>query len=1074
MPSLWRVASASTVFNLLLATEDRVAEIRQSAPDVEDDFQTNSGLWELFYEGDAAGYLRNGEYHVTIDAEDTVAWGDSELEADNFYLEVDITHVGDALESEAGVLFRYVGLDDFYFYSISKDGFYKLDMLVDNEWQTVVDATESSAIDTTEEAVNRLGILVEGEQISLLVNNQLLEEIEDATLSGVEVNLGAGSFDEIGVDVAFDNLSFWNLNGRQFPDVADTSAHIASIRAREPVFQDDFSRITNAWDLDATDDIISSYDDRELHVRIIRPNWSSYGGLDLNLSDFLFEVDTNHVDGPTLGQYGIYFRNVDGENYYYFAIDATGEYSLWKVVDNEWETIIDWTQSDVLNDGAGAENRLGVLAQGAALALLANDEVLVEIADDSLAAGAMGMFVATFDEGDLEIAFDNVDVWDLASGEPVEATPVSTPAPTPTPTPAPDLTPTPTAVPDVDSGREGSDLINEIRSANPTYRDDFNNDESWETESTDEIEVFFADDALHIRMIPEGRIGWSTTEQELADFFLEFDVAHVEGPDDAEAGVMFRRVDDLNYLLYAINPAGSYRLDRRVGGEWETLVGWTQSNVLQTGRDAINRLGVLAEGDQITLFANDSLLTEVEDDTFIKGGLALTVGTFGEGDAEAVFDNLAIWTMPITEQIDPTPTSIAGPDVDIQEDAVERVDAITATDPTHRDNFDSDEHWDIQSTEDVEYTVADGELTIRVIPDQLIGWSETDQELADFYLEVDITHVDGPPGFEAGLLFRMVDNQNYYLYVIDDVGNYRFDRRADGNWETLVDWTESSVLETGDDPINRLGILAEGDKIALFANDTLLTEVEDSIHSIGSVAAEVGTFDEGDATASFDNLTVWALSPPLPFSPTPPVAISDSGAADISERIEDIQASDPTFRENFSRDTGAWTMTSSDDASISYRRRALYILINRDNWLAWSSHERDMQDFLVETDTKRIAGPLDAGYGLVFRSVDDENQYIFRINGLGEYSLWKTVDNEWFDLFDWTQSDSIDTSDGAVNRIGVLAEGPQISLIINDSVVAQVEDESLLSGVTGLVTGAYDDPGIEVAFDNVDLWDLSQ
>ena len=57
------------------------------------------------------------------------------------------------------------------------------------------------------------------------------------------------------------------------------------------------------------------------------------------------------------------------------------------------------------------------------------------------------------------------------------------------------------------------------------------------------------------------------------------------------------------------------------------------------------RLGVLAEGPAITLLANGEVLTQVQDDSFAEGGIALVSGTFEADSYESFFDNLELWAL---------------------------------------------------------------------------------------------------------------------------------------------------------------------------------------------------------------------------------------------------------------------------------------------------------------------------------------------------------------------------------------------------------------------------------------------
>jgi hypothetical protein len=58
--------------------------------------------------------------------------------------------------------------------------------------------------------------------------------------------------------------------------------------------------------------------------------------------------------------------------------------------------------------------------------------------------------------------------------------------------------------------------------------------------------------------------------------------------------------------------------------------------------------------------------------------------------------------------------------------------------------------------------------------------------------------------------------------------------------------------------------------------------------------------------------------------------------------------------------------------------------------------------------------------------------------------------------------------------MSVLAEGPSLSLVVNDTVLEQVTDESFTTGELGFAAGNYDDVDIAASFDAVEIWDLSE
>lgn len=60
----------------------------------------------------------------------------------------------------------------------------------------------------------------------------------------------------------------------------------------------------------------------------------------------------------------------------------------------------------------------------------------------------------------------------------------------------------------------------------------------------------------------------------------------------------------------------------------------------------------------------------------------------------------------------------------------------------------------------------------------------------------------------------------------------------------------------------------------------------------------------------------------------------------------------------------------------------------------------------------------------------------------------------------------------ATNRLGVTADGRQITLLANGAELAQVRDYTFSWGTTGLAAGTFDRDLVEVAFDNFDYYEL--
>lgn len=188
------------------------------------------------------------------------------------------------------------------------------------------------------------------------------------------------------------------------------------------------------------------------------------------------------------------------------------------------------------------------------------------------------------------------------------------------------------------------------------------------------------------------------------------------------------------------------------------------------------------------------------------------------------------------------------------------VDAASQWNPLISDPFDQNEHgWKTGADSDstlgqVQWDISAGKYLWQAqAKDSFVWWvTPTMADVSDFYLSVDVQKTNGPADGEYGLIFRQSGDHTYYLFEINDKGQYALYYHEPGTWEPVQDWTDSESVLPGQS--NRLAVIAQGETFQFFINDQYLASMTDTRISSGKAGLLVGLTNANDkASWEFDN-----------------------------------------------------------------------------------------------------------------------------------------------------------------------------------------------------------------------------
>ena len=204
-----------------IASDDASVEPTSILPEpgpllYEEDFGSQDGGWSTFDGDGTAVDYEDGGYRLTINRAEYMVWGNPEppLVLTDLVMEVDVRQVEGPLDNNFGVIARAIEdeeTDSYYWFQISGDGYYSVDLRHQDEWNPLVGWEESTAIYTGLGVTNRIRVVCSGDRFSFYVNNRHLVDVIDGTISWGSIGLAAGTFGEPGVVVQFDNLRVHEL-----------------------------------------------------------------------------------------------------------------------------------------------------------------------------------------------------------------------------------------------------------------------------------------------------------------------------------------------------------------------------------------------------------------------------------------------------------------------------------------------------------------------------------------------------------------------------------------------------------------------------------------------------------------------------------------------------------------------------------------------------------------------------------------------------------------------------------------------------------------------------------------------
>lgn len=177
-----------------------------------------------------------------------------------------------------------------------------------------------------------------------------------------------------------------------------------------------------------------------------------------------------------------------------------------------------------------------------------------------------------------------------------------------------------------------------------------------------------------------------------------------------------------------------------------------------------------------------------------------------------------------------------------------------------------------------------------------------------------------------------------------------------------------------------------------------------------------------------------------------------------------------TYDETFD-EAGSWIVDTTFDAETDVTGGRYEFLVKKDLGIYWSTAGVTMGDGVYSVEATPLDGPLDNGYGMVFRAEEDaQSFYIFEVSGDGfvwiGYCLDGCTEQAALVGDGWFPADAVRQGLDVTNTLRVRAEAGNLIFYLNDQEVGRVTDSTLQRGDLGVIVETLGEGGVLVAFDN--------
>jgi hypothetical protein len=173
------------------------------------------------------------------------------------------------------------------------------------------------------------------------------------------------------------------------------------------------------------------------------------------------------------------------------------------------------------------------------------------------------------------------------------------------------------------------------------------------------------------------------------------------------------------------------------------------------------------------------------------------------------------------------------------------------------------------------------------------------------------------------------------------------------------------------------------------------------------------------------------------------------------------------YHDDFSDPGSGWPQATSANGILGYDQGAYRMQVLSPGYDLWAVPGQIYRDVHVEVDATRVSGPVNNQFGITCRVQDINNFYFFVISSDGYYAIGKIKDGITTLLGQEMMAYASTIRQGSEpNHLRFDCILKSLKGFVNGQAIAITEDADYSKGDAGLISGAFNEGGVDVSFDN--------